>query len=656
MKRILLLFLLLSATTGFSQIKLARLFSDHVVLQRQKPIPVWGWARPSEKVTVTLAGQTLGAKADTAGKWMVRFAPLEAGGPFQMTVHGKSGDVSVKDILIGEVWLCSGQSNMEFKVSQADRYEEEKKHADYPKIRHFAVTREVTMLPQKDLKSGEWQIAGPETVGGFSAIGFFFARELYENLNIPVGILHSSWGGSQIEGWISKEGMLGSDELKGYVQHMPTNWEDADKQLDQKLRKQLFKDPSVNPSVADEQKYVEPGFEFSKWHKIDSPIGQWEWKGIWAFRGNGYMARVIDLPAEMAAQKTILALAENDSQNAIYINGKLISNGIIKGVRKIEIPENTWKTGANKLVIKFGSMIGTPWYGLGLQGAASDLYVGNEKQKISLVSDWLVLPSFADTHTYTHSSNNVGTTIYNAMIAPLVPFANRGTLWYQGETNSVRAYQYRRTFPLLIEDWRKKWSVNGKPGDESFYFVQLSSFGSDQSSNKGSNWAELREAQTMALKLPNTGMAVTIDVGNASDIHPTNKQDVAHRLAVNALKLNYGQDIEYSSPLYDTVTFSEGKATVSFRFTGSGLKVKDKYGYLKGFEVAGDDKVFYYAKAEVMGNTVIVYHPKGLKPVSVRYAWSDAPVEANLYNADGLPASPFRTDNWPGITLDKKFE
>ena len=242
------------------------------------------------------------------------------------------------------------------------------------------------------------------------------------------------------------------------------------------------------------------------------------------------------------------------------------------------------------------------------------------------------------------------------MIAPLVPFAMRGTLWYQGEANAGRAYQYRQSFPLLIEDWRKKWSVNGKPGNESFYFVQLSSFGNDESSNKGSDWAELREAQTMTLKLPKTAMAVTTDVGNAKDIHPTNKQDVAHRLATNALKLDYGQNIEYSSPMYDTVTFSEGKATVSFKFTGSGLMIKDKYGYLKGFEVAGEDKVFYYAKAEILGNTVIVYHPKGLKPVSVRYAWSNAPVEANLYNSEDFPASPFRTDHWPGITANNKFE
>lgn len=656
MKRILFFLFLFSGTSSFAQIKLARLFSDHVVLQRQKPIPVWGWAKPKESVTVTLAGQTVTAKADTSGKWIVKFAPLEAGGPFQMTATAKSGKATVQDILIGEVWLCSGQSNMEFKVQQADNYAEEKKNADFPKIRHFTVDREVTMLPQKDLKNGSWEIASSETVGNFTAIGFFFARELYQKLNIPIGILHSSWGGSQVEGWISKEGMLGSEVLKDYAQHIPTTWEEADKQIDAKLRMQLFKDPKINPSAADEAKYTEAGYDFSKWHKTDNPIGQWDWKGIWAFRGNGFMARNISIPADLVSQKTIMALAENDSQNTIYINGKQVSIGIIKGIRKVEIPANTWKAGDNSLVIKFGNLIASPWYGLGLQGSADDLYVGTDKQKISIAKDWFLMTSFADAHSYMHSSNNVGTTIYNGMIAPLIPFATRGTLWYQGESNAGRAYQYRESFPLLINDWRKKWSVNGKPGDESFYFVELSSFGSDQSSNKGSNWAELREAQTMTLKLPKTGMAVTIDVGNAKDIHPTNKQDVGHRLATNALKLDYGQNIEYSSPMYDTVTFSEGKATVSFKFAGSGLMIKDKYGYLRGFEIAGEDKVFYYAKAEILGNTVIVYHPKGVKPVSVRYAWSDAPVEANLYNSEGFPANPFRTDTWPGTTEGKKFE
>ncbi|SEI43434.1 sialate O-acetylesterase [Dyadobacter koreensis] len=656
MKKIFLFLLLISGTSSFAQLKLARLFSDHVVLQRQKQIPVWGWAKPKETVTVTLAGQTLKAKADASGKWLVRFSPLEAGGPYQMNVSGSSGKVSVEDILIGEVWLCSGQSNMEFKVQQADNFSEEKKNADFPKIRHFNVDHEVTMDVQKDLKNGSWQIASPETVGNFTAIGFFFARELFQKLNVPIGILHSSWGGSQIEGWISKEGMLSSEELKNYANNLPKSWKEADSQLDRKLRKQLFKDSQINPSAEDEAKYQEPGYDFSKWTKTDNPIGQWDWKGIWAFRGNGYMARTIFVPADLVARKTVLGLAENDSHNAIFINGKLIKEGILKGVRKIEIPENIWRAGDNSLVIKFGNMIDTPWYGLGLRGSSDDLYVGTDKQKISIAKDWFLMPSFADNHSYVHSSNNVGTTIYNAMIAPLVPFAIRGNLWYQGEANTGRAFQYRQSFPLMIHDWRNKWAVNGKPGDESFYFVQLSSYGPDQDSNKGSSWAELREAQTMTLELPKTGMAVTTDVGNAKDIHPTNKQDVAHRLATNALKLDYGQNIEYSSPLYDTVTFSEGKATISFKFAGSGLVVKDKYGYLKGFEIAGEDRIFYYAKAEILGNTVIVYHPKGVKPTSVRYAWSDAPVEANLYNSEDFPASPFRTDNWPGITIGKKFE
>lgn len=654
MKRLLFFVLLISGTTSFAQVKLARLFSDHVVLQRQKPIPVWGWATPQEKVTVTLGGQTLAATADTSGKWIVRFAPLEAGGPYQMTATAKSGNAAVEDILIGEVWLCSGQSNMEFKVQQANNFDEEKKNADFPKIRHFNVDHEVTIDVQKDLKNGSWVIASPETVGSFTAVGFFFARELYQKLNVPIGILHSSWGGSQVEGWISKEGMLSSEELKGYANNLPKNWDEADARLDAKLRKQLFKDPQVNPSTTDEARYTEPGYDFSKWVKTDSPIGQWDWKNIWAFRGNGYMAKTISIPAELASQKTTLALAENDSHNAIYINGKLVNEGIIKGVRKIEIPEDTWKSGDNQLVIKFGNMISAPWYGLGLVGSADNLYVGSGQQKISLAKEWFLMPSFAEKHNYMHSSNNVGTTIYNAMIAPLVPFAIRGNLWYQGEANTTRAYQYRQSFPLLIQDWRNQWATNGKSGNESFYFVQLSSFGGNQDSNKGSNWAELREAQTMTLKLPKTGMAVTIDVGNAKDIHPTDKQDVAHRLATNALKLDYGQKIDYSSPLFDAVTFSEGKAVVSFKFATDKLVAKG--GELKGFEIAGDDKVFYPAKAEITGDKVVVYHPKGLKPVSVHYAWSDAPVEANLYNSAGFPASPFRTDSWPGITVGKKFE
>lgn len=651
MNRFLIFFFLFINTSAFAQIKLARLFSDHVVLQRQKPIPVWGWAKPDEKIKVVLAGQTVNAKADADGKWMVKFTPLEAGGPHTMTVTAKSGNATVNDILIGEVWLCSGQSNMEFSVSQANNFSEEKKNANFPQIRHFKVDHEVTLVPEKDLKTGEWKVASSETVGGFSAIGFFFARELFQKLNVPVGILHSSWGGSQVEGWISKEAMLTNEELKGYAQNLPKTWQEADVIMDSKLRKQLFKSTSFTPSADDEGKYITGTADFSNWQNTADPVGQWDWKGLMGFRGVGFMAKNVEVAADMASKQTTLSLAENDSKNDIYINGKLIPSEAAKGIRKIIIPANTWKSGENQLVIKMGNMVSAPWFGPGMMGKATDLYIDDNAQKISLATDWKVMPSFAEKYEYAHLMNNVGTSIYNAMIVPLIPFAIRGSLWYQGESNTSRAYQYRQSFPLMISNWRKLWN-----DPFSFYWVQLSSFGPYNDSNKGSGWAELREAQDMTLSLPKTGMAVTTDVGNPKDIHPTNKQDVAHRLAVNALKFDYGQDIVYSSPLYDHVKFDGNKAIVSFKHAEGGLIVKDKFGYLKGFEVAGDDKVFYYAKAEIVGSQVVISHPKVAKPVSVRYAWADSPDDANLYNAEGFPASGFRTDNWPGVTLKGKFE
>jgi sialate O-acetylesterase len=652
MKRCLtVLLLLVLHSAANAQLKLARLFSDHVVLQRQKVIPVWGWATPNENVKVSLGNQSQSARADASGKWTVKFAPMEAGGPYQLAVSAKSGSLNVNDILIGEVWLCSGQSNMEWRVAQANNYIEEKKDSDYPKIRHFFVDHEVTMTPQADLKSGEWKICSPETVGNFTAVGFFFARELYQKLNIPVGLLHSSWGGSQIEGWISKEAMITDNELRAYAQSLPDNWADADAIHDKKTRKSLLGSESINPSADDEKKYFNADYDFSKWLNAGSPLGQWDWKGVWMFRGNGFMARMIDVPADMAAKETTLGLGIQDSQNQIYINGKLVYEGAQTGARKITIPANTWKAGNNQLVIKFGNMVNPSWYGLGLMGSENDLYISAGTDRISLASDWKIMPSFADKHEYVHSSNNLGTTIYNSMIAPLVPFAIRGALWYQGESNAGRAYQYRTSFPLMIQDWRKQWK-----DDFSFYFVQLSSYGDYQNSNKGSNWAELREAQTMTLSLPKTGMAVTTDVGNPKDIHPTNKQDVGHRLAVNALKFDYGQDVLHSGPMYESVKFEEGKAILSFKHIGKGLMAKDKFGYLKGFEIAADDKAFYYAKADIVGDKVVVYHPKGLKPIAVRYAWADAPEDANLFNVDGLPASPFRTDDWQGLTVGKKFE
>nr|MCU0404437.1 sialate O-acetylesterase [Chitinophagaceae bacterium] len=393
------------------------------------------------------------------------------------------------------------------------------------------------------------------------------------------------------------------------------------------------------------------GYDFSNWHATGGPLGQWDWKGIWAFRGTGYMAKYIDIPVSMVNEETTLGLGIQDNENEIYVNGKPVSRGIIKGPRKIKLPAGTWTEGRNSLVVKFRQMADPSWYGLGVQGGPADLFVEGGGMRLSIANDWKLMPSFASPHEYTHSSNNVGTSIYNAMIAPLVPYTLQGVLWYQGESNAGRAYEYRQTMPLLINDWRRLWKDT-----IGFYITQLSSFGADKSANEGSNWAELREAQTLSTALPHTGMAVTTDVGNPNDIHPTDKLTVGKRLALAALHTTYKKDIPYSGPVLIGVNYERGKAVLTFNHANGGLKALGKYPYLKGFEVAGDDKVFYYAKAEIEGNRVIVYHPKGMIPASVRYAWSDAPVEANLYNGAGLPAGTFRTDDWPGVTSSGQYE
>jgi sialate O-acetylesterase len=643
--------LLAAAVPVAAQVRLARIFSDHVVLQREKPVPVWGWAKSGESVTVALAGQTKTAQADAGGKWAVEFAPLEAGGPFELTVSSGAGNLTVRDILVGEVWLCSGQSNMEWTVKQADNFTAEKKDAEYPQIRHFFVEHTVEIEPQADLKKGEWKAAAPDTIGDFTAVGFFFAREIYKKLKIPVGLVHSSWGGSQVEGWISKDGMLSSDELRAYGQNLPKNWAEADALLERNIKKATLGDAAKNPTLADEKRYLEPGYDFSKWHS-GGPMGQWDWQGIWAWRGNGFMARAVELPPNFVDQETTLGLAESYSYNEIYINGKQIFAGILRGRRELVVPRGSWKAGVNSLVVKMNRTIEPEWFGLGLIGSPADVFVSTRTEKIPLAGEpWKLMPAFAEKHEYAHSSNNVGTAIYNGMIAPLVPFAMRGVLWYQGETNAGRSYQYRRTFPLMINDWRGKWN-----DDFYFFFVQLSSYGANQSSNEGSGWAELREAQTMTLSLPKTGMAVTTDIGNPTDIHPTNKQDVGKRLAASALKQTYGFEIPFSSPLFESVKFENGRGTVAFRFAAGGLTVKDKFGYVRGFEIAGADRKFFYAKAEIAGDKVVVSSENVKAPVAVRYAWSDAPVDANLYNAAGFPVTPFRSDDWPGVTINNKFQ
>lgn len=645
-------FLLFISIASFGQLKLAQPFADHMVLQRNKQIPIWGWAAKNENIMVKFHDINLHTKADANGKWMVEFPAMKEGGPFTMEVSGKQQLIQIQDIMLGEVWLCSGQSNMEFAMRDAFNYQAAITSVKQADIRQYLVANEVSLIPKDSLNGWGWVIANSETLGNFTAVGYSFAKELAAQLHVTVGLIKDAWGGSQIEGWISKEAMLSSDELKRYANAFPENWEQADAQLLKNLQTKLSAKTKSIPRTDLPFLLSIDSTAFDGWLPF-APPSQWDWQGIWAFRGAGFMERTITVSAMDMQKASTLSLGENDGVFQLYINGKLFKEGGGKNSRLFSLPPNSWKEGRNILLIHQDKQVDPAWFGNGFIGEPSTLFLKFDGQAQTLAGEgWKMIPDFKMPWNYIHAQNNVGTIIYNAMIHPLIPYAVKGVLWYQGETNAERAYQYRKSFPLLINSWRKEWKE-----ELPFYFVQLSSYGKFPNSNQGSAWAELREAQSMALSLPNTGMAVTTDIGNPDNVHPKNKEEVGKRLASNALANTYHLPIEvYTGPTYESVLFKGSEAILSFNHIGKGWKVKDQYGYIKGFEIAGDDHQFYFAQARIENNKIVVYNNKVTNPKSVRYGWSDSPVDANLFNQEGFPAAPFRTDQWMGITERNRFE
>lgn len=493
----------LAAAGARADVKLPAIFGDNMVLQAGQKVPVWGTAEPGEEVEVRVsvtkeeAGQNAGtaesltqtqkAKADDKGAWKVTLTPLKATDePIGFVVTAKN-KVTLENVIVGDVWVCSGQSNMEWSVDRAANPEQEIADAKHPTIRLFEVQKKVSSEKAAEDVVGKWVVCSPETIGGFTAVGYFFGREIQKTTGQPVGLIGTYWGGTPAEAWTSREKLEGDATFK--------------------------------------------------------PI----------------LDRWADLDAKAAA--------------------------------------------------------GTP------------VKAGREEM--------------GPNHQHHPAA------LFNAMIAPLVPYGIKGAIWYQGESNAGRAYQYRKLFPAMITDWREKWGQ----GDFPFFFVQLANYMERKDQPADSAWAELREAQSMTLSLPNTGQAVIIDIGEAGDIHPKNKQDVGKRLALAALKVAYGKnDVVYSGPTFKAVKFEGDKATVAFENVGGGLQAHG--GELKGFAIAGEDRVFKWAKAEIRDGepgVVVLSSPDVPAPKAVRYAWADNP-EATLYNAEGLPASPFRTDDWPGVT------
>lgn len=643
-KHIFLLFIAFSFYSN-ANVNLPKIFCDDMVLQRNKLIPIWGWADANEKIEIRFNKQIKTTKADKNGKWIIRLDSEIAGGPYELNVKGKN-IVNIKNVLVGEVWICSGQSNMEFKVNEADNAKKEIIDANYPYIRSFTVSRDLSSLPLDDIKVGKWEVCSSLTVGSFSAVGFFFAKNIYTALKIPIGLIHTSWGGTVSETWTSREAFESSDEFKEMILGMPNVDLDSISKFTIKSttkRVENLQGSSINSKSVG--KYKELTFDDSNWPQLKVP-GVWENQSLGKFDGVVWFRKTIILSAKEAEKSARIELCKIDDEDITYINGKEIgTNAVWNLKRSYVIPEGILKEGLNVISIRVFDSGGDG----GIYGESEDfnLVIGNEI--ISLKGNWKFQVESIKSEI---SPNSYPSLLYNAMLKPLIPYAIEGVLWYQGESNSSRAQQYKKAFPLMINDWRKKWNQGNFP----FYFVQISSYNANNgNSNSGSMWAELREAQSQTLKLPNTGMCITTDIGNPIDIHPTNKQDVGKRLAAIALKNVYNQSVICMGPTYKSIEIQGGEIVVSFDNLGSGLTTPDKFGYVNGFEIAGEDKIFYYAKAQIINNKVVVYSEKVQNPVSVHFGWADDASGNNLYNKEGFPAEPFRTDNWLNITSNIKY-
>jgi sialate O-acetylesterase len=650
---ILTLLLFFFFFTANAQLTTAKIFGDHMVLQRNQDIPVWGWSAKNAKVTVEINGQQVKAKADEQGNWKAILKPMTAGGPYTMKISSGKEQLVYSDVMLGEVWICSGQSNMEFQLKNAYSYKPEQKNAPHMTIRQFQVPKKISLQPEKDLSEGSWAKADTGTVGDFTAVGYFFAKKLAQTLHVTVGLINSNWGGTQVESWISRDAMLASPEMAATAKTLPSTWDDMKTRNDKQLKEWAYKNqPVVN--YTPDQLAAEPAAFFDGWQKGSAP-GAWEWMGkLYSYRGQGFMQRTIKLDSSYALHSSVIRLGITDADLAIYIDGKLVKQGALSSNFQLDLPAGTWKGGNNSLLIQLQSPQKNPsWFGIGLNSAGNDLYVHFADTTVNLAdANWRVMPDLSKPYHFDFQPNNNAFMLYNAMINPLIPYGIAGVIWYQGESNTDRAYQYRTSFPLMITDWRNRWKQQFP-----FLFVQISSFGGMPTSNTGSGWAELREAQTMTLQLPNTGIAITTDIGDAANIHPKDKANVGVRLADKALSLAYHMNGFTESPMFKSAEFSGNYALVNLTHVENGLIVKDKYGYVKGFEVAGADHKFYYAQAQITDdNKIKVWCPAVTQPVAVRYAWTDAPIEANLFNKAGFPVSPFRSDNWKGITEDKKFE
>jgi sialate O-acetylesterase len=637
--------LLLSSLIAFTQVRLPKLIRDSMILQRDEPIKIWGWAAKNEKIKVEFNHKTYKASTDINGTWNILLPPTKAGGPYTITIAA-SNSITLKEILFGDVWVCAGQSNMVHQMElHSVLYEDEIAKANYPDIRHYWVPTATNLQePKDDLSYGYWKSANPKNVLQFSAVAYFFAKKVYEKFHIPIGLINASVGGSPIETWISEEGFKDFSIIQNKIQI------NKDTAYVNGLNRNVLPIAVVgNKDHGLIEKWYDLKYTPKGWHTINVP-GYWEDQGIKDLDGIVWYRKEIEVPKIMNNKSARLFLGRIVDADMVYVNGIPIGSTAYQyPQRRYTIPAGLLHEGKNLLVIKVQNNAGKG-------GFVPDkpYYFFADKDTIDLKGYWqykvgeVFSPKKSvNTSAVTFNPQSQPTAFYNAMIAPLIKYNCKGFLWYQGESNIGNQYEYEKLQAALINDWRKKWEAPNAP----FLYAQLPGFMEMNYSPVESQWAHLREAQLNTLSMSNTGMAVTIDLGEWNDIHPDKKKEVGERLAIAALKVAYhDKDIVHSGPLYQSSVIENNKIIISFNHNGSGLISNDGE-ELAYFAIAGLDKKFVWAKAKIIhGNIngeldkVVIWSDEIVHPVYVRYAWSDNPDGANLYNKEGLPASPFRTD------------
>ena len=642
---LLLLLLLLLILPGCfaparADVRLPRLVSDGMVLQRDRPLTLWGWADPDEEVTLIFLKQKVATRTDKGGRWRATLRPVAAGGPYELTVRGKNR-ITLRDVLVGDVWLCSGQSNMGWMVKQSNDAEREIAAASHPTLRLFTVPRRMSTLPLDRLEGGAWQRCDPASVADFSAVAYFFGRDLQRELDVPIGLIHSSWGGTNIEAWLSAPAL---DTLAGFRAGLeklaPLNLEEAQQKADAAY--QQWKDSLIryDRGMRDGKAlWAQPDADTTGWQAIRQP-GYWEFAGFPNLDGVVWLRKTFPLTPEAARRGATLHLGPIYHADQTYVNGQKVGEMGDENDRTVPriynvLPEYL-KAGENVLTVRVENYGGKG----GMYGSPEEFYVEADGLRQPLAGDWKLKSSTRDLPPRPRviTPSSLPTALFNGMIHPLLPYSFKGVVWYQGESNAGNAARYRTLFPLLIRDWRQRWG-----NDFPFLFAQLSGFGPPEAQPTPSDWAALREVQ--ALSTPGTGMAVTIDIGDSYSIHPTNKQDVGQRLALVARKVAYGEDVAAAGPVYDRMRTEGDSIRIYFKNAQNGLSSK-KDAALGGFAIAGADQRFVWAKAVLDGESVVVWSEEVSHPVAVRYGWADYLPDLNLSNSAGLPAAPFRTDAW----------